>query len=110
MKWRLFFYPGPTAGDAANPPSSFSARGNTRRITNAGKQESSRMEWLGRGVRSEGASYLEFIHGFWRNGFHISCKRLDLTGLASPRLASAGPWRAGKYPVRPETMKGTIRS
>ena len=88
MKWRLFFYPGPTAGDAANPPSSFSARGNTRRITNAGKFAN---EWLGRGVQSEGASYLEFIHGFWRNGFHISCKRLNLNGLGE---AAPGECRA----------------
>jgi hypothetical protein len=37
----------------------------------------------------------------------LSCKPLDLNGLAPPRLASAEPWRAGKNsPEGPKTMNG----
>ena len=47
--------------------------------------------------------------GFTRNGFRVSRKRLDPTKPASPRLASAPPWRAGKIPCRPKNSERNIR-
>ena len=77
-------------------PASFSARREIRRIRKRRKAGKFANGQPGRGARREGASCAVFLHGFRRNGFRISCKRLDLNELAPPRRASAGPWRAGR--------------